>query len=51
MPPTDRPPEYWLIGRTQALERAGLSPKAALHQAVLDWQEQERLAEWWNDAD
>lgn len=39
-----RPPEAWLMGRTQAHERTGLSPRDALHQAVLDWQDQERMA-------
>ena len=33
-----RPPDAWLIGRTQAREREGLDPRAALHQALLDWQ-------------
>lgn len=38
------PPEMWLVGRTHTLKRNGLDYKAAIHQAYLDWQEQERLS-------
>ncbi len=35
--------DYWLMGRCLILEKQGLSPKGALGQAVMDWQEQEEL--------
>lgn len=56
--PASRPPDAWLMGATQRHERRGLSPRDAAHQAVLDWQDQERMgraagtvtAEVWSDA-
>lgn len=39
-----RPPEMWLVGCTQALEKRGMSPYEALREALRLWAEQEQCA-------
>ena len=38
-----QPPDAWLMGRAHAREQEGLDPRAALHQALLDWEGQSCL--------
>lgn len=38
-------PDMWLVGRSLMHEQQGLDPRAAIHAAIHDWLEQERLAQ------